>query len=53
MAVPLRASEREYAHDRHTEFDKLDVAVGAAAVNQRTVVDMKTDRKVVFAFELK
>ena len=32
---------------------QLDVALDAAAVNQWTVVDMKTDWKVIFPFELK
>ena len=35
------------------EFGRLDKALDAAAVNQWTVVDMKTDWKVIFPFELK
>jgi hypothetical protein len=46
-------AEREYAYDRDTEFGRLDKALEAAAINQWTVVDMKTDWKVVFPFELK
>ena len=46
-------ADREYAYDRKTHFGKLDTALDAAAINQWTVVDMKTDWKVVFPFELK
>ena len=46
-------ADREYAYDRKTPFGHLDVALDAASVNQWTVVDMKTDWKVVFPFELK
>jgi phosphoserine phosphatase len=46
-------AEREYVYDRDTEFGRLDKALDAAAINQWTVVDMKTDWKVVFPFELK
>jgi phosphoglycolate phosphatase-like HAD superfamily hydrolase len=46
-------AEREYAYDRDTEFGRLDKALDAAAVNQWTVVDMKSDWKIVFPFELK
>jgi len=46
-------ADREYAYDRKTPFGKLDTALDAAAINQWTVVDMKTDWKVVFPFELK
>lgn len=46
-------SEREYAYDRNSEFGRLDAALDAAAVNKWTVVDMKKDWKVVFAFENK
>ena len=44
-------AEREYAYDRQSHFGRLDVALDAAAVNKWTVVDMKTDWKVVFPFE--
>ncbi|GLS32532.1 Phosphoserine phosphatase [Mesorhizobium albiziae] len=46
-------AEREYAYDRQTEFGRLDKALDAAAVNQWTVVDMKTDWKVIFPSDLK
>jgi hypothetical protein len=46
-------AEREYAYDRNTSVGHLDKALDAAAVNQWTVVDMKTDWKVIFPFELK
>jgi haloacid dehalogenase-like hydrolase len=46
-------AEREYAYDRDTEFGRLDKALDAAAVNQWTVVDMKTDWKTIFPSELK
>jgi hypothetical protein len=41
-------AEREYAYDRDTHFGRLDKALDAAAANRWTVVDMKTDWKVVF-----
>ena len=44
-------AEREYAYDRNTHFGKLDTALDAAAVNQWTVVSMKTDWKRIFAFQ--
>ncbi|WP_245296816.1 MULTISPECIES: HAD family hydrolase [Rhodomicrobium] len=44
-------AEREYAYDRDTTFGRLDKALDAAAINQWTVVDMKTDWKVIFAPE--
>ena len=46
-------AEREYAYDRKSSFGHLDVALDAASVNLWTVVDMKTDWKVIFPFELK
>jgi phosphoserine phosphatase len=46
-------ADREYDYDRKTPFGKLDTALDAAAINQWTVVDMKTDWKVIFPFELK
>ena len=46
-------AEREYAYDRKSSVGQLDTALDAAAVNQWTVVDMKTDWKVIFPFELK
>jgi phosphoserine phosphatase len=44
-------AEREYAYDRNVTLGRLDKALEAAAVNRWTVVDMKRDWKVVFAFE--
>ena len=44
-------AEREYAYDRHTHIGKLDKALDAAAVNQWTVVSMKSDWKRVFTFQ--
>ena len=46
-------AEREYAYDRNTSVGHLDKALDAASVNQWTVVDMKTDWKVIFPFDLK
>jgi hypothetical protein len=42
---------REYAYDRQSHFDRLDVALGAAAANGWTVIDMKKDWNVIFPFE--
>jgi hypothetical protein len=44
-------AEREYAYDRQSRVGRLDVALGAAAVNGWTVIDMKKDWKVIFPFE--
>jgi hypothetical protein len=44
-------AEREYAYDRTSPFGRLDKALDAAVLNKWTVVDMKNDRKRVFAFE--
>jgi hypothetical protein len=44
-------AEREYAYDRHSHFGRLDLALEAAAVNRWTVIDMKTDWKVIFPFD--
>src|SRR5712671_3265654 len=41
-------AEREYAYDRDTDFGRLDLALDAAAINNWTVVDMKTDWKQIF-----
>jgi phosphoglycolate phosphatase-like HAD superfamily hydrolase len=48
MLIHHTDAEREYAYDRDTEFGRLDKALDAAAVNQWTVVDMKTDWKRIF-----
>jgi hypothetical protein len=42
---------REYAYDRKSEFGRLDKALDAAAINNWTVVSMKTDWKRIFAFQ--
>jgi hypothetical protein len=34
-----------------TPFGRLDKALDAAALNKRTVVDMRSDGKRIFAFE--
>src|SRR5262249_23403728 len=44
-------AEREYAYDRQSEVGRLDKALGAAAVNRRTVVSMKDDCKRIFKFQ--
>jgi hypothetical protein len=44
-------AEREYAYDRTADFGRLDKALDAAALNKWTVVNMKTDWKVVFPFD--
>jgi hypothetical protein len=44
-------AEREYAYDRHSHFGRLDVALDLAPTNHWTVVDMKSDWKVIFPFE--
>jgi haloacid dehalogenase-like hydrolase len=41
-------AEREYAYDRDTTIGHLDKALDAAAANRWTVVDMKTDWKIIF-----
>jgi hypothetical protein len=44
-------AEREYAYDRQSHFGRLDKALDAAAVNEWTVVSMKSDWKKVFSFQ--
>ena len=44
-------AEREYAIDRQSRVGRLDVALGASAVNGSTVIDTKKDWKVIFPFE--
>jgi phosphoserine phosphatase len=41
-------AEREYAYDRQSTVGRLDVALDAAAINNWTVVDMKSDWKEIF-----
>jgi hypothetical protein len=42
-------AEREYAYDRQSPVGRLDAALDAAAINNWTVVDMKSDWKQIFA----
>ena len=42
---------REYAYDRDSKVGKLDKALDEATTKGWTVVDMKNDWKVVFAFQ--
>jgi hypothetical protein len=44
-------AEREYAYDRKSLIGTLDKALDAAPKDGWTVVDMKKDWKVIFAFE--
>lgn len=44
---------REYAYDRHSPIGKLDKALDEALQRKWTVVDMKTDWKVIYPFERK
>ena len=44
---------REYAYDRNTTVGRLDKALDLAPRNGWTVVDMKTDWKIIFPFEKK
>jgi hypothetical protein len=48
MIIHHTDAEREYAYDRQSHFGHLDVALDAAALNKWTVVDMKSDWKVIF-----
>ena len=45
--------KREWAYDRASHIGKLDKALDEASKNGWTVVDMKTDWKVVYPFERK
>jgi phosphoglycolate phosphatase-like HAD superfamily hydrolase len=44
-------AEREYAYDRKSKIGKLDKALDEAAAKGWTVVDIKRDWKMVFAFD--
>jgi phosphoglycolate phosphatase-like HAD superfamily hydrolase len=44
-------AEREYAYDRHSKIGKLDKALDEATAKGWTVVDIKRDWKMVFAFD--
>jgi hypothetical protein len=45
-------AQREWAYDRDTHVGKLDKAVGEAAAQGWTVVDMKNDWRVIYPFQL-
>jgi len=45
-------AEREWAYDRDSHVGRLDKGLEEAAAKGWTVIDMKTDWKVVFPFEL-
>ena len=53
MIVHHTDAEREYAYDKNTDVGRLDVALDAAQLNNWTVVDMKSDWKTIFPFEMK
>lgn len=44
-------AEREFAYDRQSSVGRLDKALGEAERRHWTVVDMKADWKVMFAFQ--
>jgi hypothetical protein len=44
-------AEREYAYDRQSKIGKLDKALDEAGAKGWTVVDMKRDWRMVFAFD--
>ena len=46
-------SAREWAYDRRSPIGRLDKALDAAQAKGWTVVDMKTDWKVVYPYEVK
>ena len=46
-------AQREWAYDRDTHVGKLDKALGEAAAQGWTVVDMKNDWRVIYPFQLK
>jgi hypothetical protein len=45
-------AEREWAYDRDSHIGRLDKALDEAVENGWTVVDMKTEWRVVYPFEL-
>jgi phosphoglycolate phosphatase-like HAD superfamily hydrolase len=51
MIVHHTDAEREYAYDRRSAIGHLDMALDAAASNNWTVIDMKRDWNVVYAFQ--
>ena len=46
-------AEREWAYDRTSSFGRLDKALDEAQTKGWTVVDMKNDWKIIYAFEKK
>jgi hypothetical protein len=48
MLIHHTDADREYAHDRDTDFGSLDKALDAAPNAGWTVVDMKADWKQIF-----
>jgi len=46
-------AQREWAYDRDTHVGKLDKALGEAAAQGWTVVNMKNDWRVIYPFQLK
>jgi hypothetical protein len=46
-------AERDYAYDRNTPFGHVDKVLDAAALNKSTVVDMKSDWKVIYPSEIR
>jgi len=50
LVVHHTDGEREYAYDRQSHFGRLDKALGAADMNDWTVVSMKDDWKRIFKF---
>lgn len=46
-------AEREYAYDRQSSVGHLDKALEAAALDKWTVVNMKSDWKIIYPFEEK
>ena len=44
-------AQREYAYDRKSPFGRLDKALDTAATNGWTVVDMKSDWKLIYPFD--
>jgi hypothetical protein len=46
-------AEREWAYDRTSFFGRLDKALDEAQAKGWTVVDMKDDWKIIYAFEKK
>jgi hypothetical protein len=44
-------ADREWAYDRKSHIGKLDKALQEAAAKRWTVVGMKRDWKVIYAFE--